>query len=95
VEQCLASRRSASLAVAKELGLDGNLDRASSSVGLHHGFDEVTGYCAIDPLSDNIVHPRPVEVVSRHIVEEDKVLKEELPDGEQELLVPSGVIVDG
>ena len=83
------------LPVAEKLGLEGKPGGTGSGVALHGGVGKVVGDCAEDPGLDDAIHARPVRIGGDRLVEEDVLLKGELPNGEEELVAPAGVVAGG
>ena len=59
------------------------------------GVGEVIGDCAEDLGLDDAIHARPVRIGGDRLVEEDVLLKRELPNSEEELVAPTGVVAGG
>ena len=53
--------------------------------------DMVIGECAVEPRPNDAVHPSPVKGDARRLIPKDVILQLVPPQGEEELLAPSGV----
>jgi hypothetical protein len=84
----------AGLLVAEEVILDGELGLTGGGTVVDHGVGEVSGDRAVEPWLDDDVHPSPVSK-GRDGVTVDVVQRWVFGVGEEELLAPTGVVVDG
>jgi hypothetical protein len=81
--------------IVKELRLDGEPNDACSSAGLQYSLHKIVGDRPVNPGTNDAIHMIPVGKDHDGGIALDVVLQGELPDGEEKLLAPTGVIVGG
>ena len=83
------------LAISEELRFDGDPGKTGGGAMRGDSVGKVVGDCAEDPGLDDAIHARPVRIGGDRLVEEDVLLKGELPNGEEELVALAGVVAGG